>query len=290
MASVAANGINIEYDVSGDPSDPPLLLVMGLGAQLIAWDDDFVKELVSRGLYVIRFDNRDQGLSTAFDGAGIPDIAAAVATRTLLEPAYRLSDMADDAAGLLDALGIPSAHVCGVSMGGMIAQSLVIRNPEKVMTLVSIMSTTGDPSVGAPHPEALAVLMQPAPTDRDAVVQSAVKASAVIGSSGFRRDEERIRAAAAAAYDRAFHPEGTARQLVAIVSSPDRTAALGAVACRTLVIHGEADPLIDPSGGRATAAAIPGADLWTIPGMGHDLPPELFAPVADRIAAHCLRA
>jgi pimeloyl-ACP methyl ester carboxylesterase len=290
MTSIAANGIDIEYDASGNPSDPPLLLVMGLGAQLIAWDDEFVRELVSRGFYVIRFDNRDQGLSTGFDEAGVPDVAAALTTGRLPEPVYLLSDMADDAAGLLDALGIPRAHVCGASMGGMIAQSLVIHNPAKVLTLVSIMSTTGDPSVGTPHPEALAVLMQPAQTDRDAVIESAVKAWAVIGSPGFRRDDERVRAAAAAAFDRAFHPEGTARQLVAIVSSPDRTAALGAVTCPTLVVHGEADPLVDPSGGRATADAIPGAELWTIPGMGHDLPPELFAPVADRIATHCLRA
>jgi len=290
MASIAANGIKIEYEASGNPSDPTLLLVMGLGAQLIAWDDEFVRELVSRGFYVIRFDNRDQGLSTHFDEAGVPDVAAALMTGAPPEPAYLLSDMADDAAGLLDALGIGKAHVCGVSMGGMIAQSLVIRNPEKVQTLVSIMSTTGDPSVGAPHQEALAVLMQPAYTEREAVIRSAVTAWAVIGSPGFRRDDDRVRTAAAAAYDRAFHPEGTARQLVAIISSPDRTAALGSVACPTLVIHGEADPLVDPSGGRATAGAIPGAELWTIPGMGHNLPPELFVPVADRIAAHCLGA
>jgi pimeloyl-ACP methyl ester carboxylesterase len=290
MPSIAANGIKIEYEASGNPSDPPLLLVMGLGAQLIAWDDAFVADLTTRGFYVIRFDNRDQGLSTGFDEAGVPDVAAALMAGKPPEPAYRLADMADDAAGLLDALGIGAAHVCGVSMGGMIAQSLAIRNPEKVLTLVSIMSTTGDPSVGAPHPEALTVLLQPAPAERDAVIEAAVKTWAVIGSPGFRRDDQRVRTAAAAAYDRAFHPEGTVRQLVAIIASPDRTVSLGAVTCPTLVIHGEADPLIDPSGGRATAAAIPGAELWTIPGMGHDLHPELFVPIAERIASHCLQA
>jgi pimeloyl-ACP methyl ester carboxylesterase len=267
---------------------PPLLLIMGLGAQLIAWEDGFVQQLVARGFYVIRFDNRDQGLSTWFDEAGVPDVAKAAATGVIPKPAYTLADMADDAAALLGALGIEAAHVCGASMGGMIAQSMVIRHPAKVLSLVSIMSTTGDPAVGWQHPEAMALLMQPAPSDREAVIESAVKGAAVIGSSGYPRDDERIRALAAAFYDRGFHPEGAARQLVAIASAPDRTQDLKAVDCPTLVIHGEVDPLIDCSGGRATAAAIPGAQLWVIPGMGHDLPPQLFAPVAERIAKHCL--
>jgi pimeloyl-ACP methyl ester carboxylesterase len=290
MGQVAANGIQIEYETTGDPADPPLLLIMGLGAQLIAWDDDFVRELASRGLQVIRFDNRDQGLSTWFDDAGVPDVASAAATGVIPEPAYTLADMADDAAGLLDALGIEQACVCGVSMGGMIGQTLVVRSPAKVLSLVSIMSTTGDPAVGWQHPEALALLMAPAPSDRDAVIESAVKGAAVIGSTGYPRHDDTIRRLAAASYDRGFHPDGAARQLVAIASAPDRTEALRAVRCPTLVIHGEADPLIDCSGGRATAEAIPGADLWMIPGMGHDLPAELFAPIAERIAAHCLGA
>jgi pimeloyl-ACP methyl ester carboxylesterase len=290
MGQVAANGIQIEYETTGDPADPPLLLIMGLGAQLIAWDDDFVRELASRGLHVIRFDNRDQGLSTWFDDAGVPDVVSAAATGVIPEPAYTLADMADDAAGLLDALGIEQAHVCGVSMGGMIGQTLVVRSPAKVLSLVSIMSTTGDPAVGWQHPEALALLMAPAPSDRDAVIESAVKGAAVIGSTGYPRHDDTIRRLAAASYDRGFHPDGAARQLVAIASAPDRTEALRAVRCPTLVIHGEADPLIDCSGGRATAEAIPGADLWMIPGMGHDLPAELFSPIAERIAAHCLGA
>jgi pimeloyl-ACP methyl ester carboxylesterase len=290
MANVAANGIRIEYETSGNSADPPLLLIMGLGAQLIAWDDDFVDELASRGFYVIRFDNRDQGLSTWFDDAGVPDVVTAAATGVIPEPAYTLADMADDAAGLLDALGIERAHVCGASMGGMIAQSLAIRRPVQVLSLVSIMSTTGDPAVGWPHPEAMALLMAPVPPDREGVIESAVKGAAVIGSTGYPLDNERIRSMVAAAYDRGFHPDGAARQLVAIASAPDRTADLGAVDCPTLVIHGEVDPLIDCSGGRATAEAIPGAELWIIPGMGHDLPAQLFAPIAERIAAHCLKA
>jgi pimeloyl-ACP methyl ester carboxylesterase len=290
MANVSANGIQIEYETAGDPADPPLLLIMGLGAQLISWDDDFVRELVSRGLYVIRFDNRDQGLSTWFDDAGVPDVVTAAATGVLPAPAYSLFDMADDAAGLLNALGIEQAHVCGASMGGMIAQSLVIRNPAKVLSLTSIMSTTGDPAVGQPHPEAMALLLAPVPTDRDGVIESAVKGAAVIGSTGYPLDDGRIRRLAAASYDRGFHPDGAARQLVAIGSAADRTESLRTVRCPTLVIHGEADPLIDCSGGRATAQAVPGADLWMIPGMGHDLPVQLFAPIAERITALCLRA
>jgi pimeloyl-ACP methyl ester carboxylesterase len=288
MAHVVANGIRIEYETAGDPADPPLLLIMGLGAQLIAWDDDFVQLLVAGGFYVVRFDNRDQGLSTWFDEAGVPDVVEAAATGVIPTPAYTLADMADDAAGLLSGLGIEQAHVCGASMGGMIAQSLVIGNPAKVLSLVSIMSTTGDPSVGWPHPEAMALLLQPAPPDRQGVIESTVKGAAVIGSAGYPRDDDRIRALTAASYDRAFHPDGAARQLVAIAAGPDRTEALRAVTCPTLVIHGEVDPLIDSSGGRATAAAMPGAQLWLIPGMGHDLPPQLFAPIAERIAAHCL--
>jgi len=290
MASVSANGIQIEYETAGDPADPPVLLIMGLGAQLIAWDDGFVQELASRGLYVIRFDNRDQGLSTWFDEASVPDVVTAAATGVLPEPTYTLFDMADDAAALLDALGIEQAHVCGASMGGMIAQCLVIRKPAAVLSLTSIMSTTGDPAVGWPHPEAMALLLAPVPAGRAGVIESAVKGAAVIGSTGYPLDEERIRRLAGAAYDRGFHPDGAARQLVAIGSASDRTGSLRDVRCPTLVIHGEVDPLIDPTGGRATAEAIPAAELWMIPGMGHDLPVPLFAEIAERIAAHCLRA
>ena len=285
MPSTAANDITIEYETAGNPADPPLLLIMGLGGQLIAWDDEFVAALVAKGFYVVRFDNRDVGLSTWFDEAGTPDLAAAFTGE--VQAAYLLSDMAGDAAGLLDALGIESAHVLGVSMGGMIAQSLAIGHPTRVRSMISIMSTTGDRSVGQPSPEAIGALLVPPPADRDAAIDMSVKTWQVIGSPGFPFHEDRIRAGAAAAYDRAIHPAGVARQLVAILSSPDRTPALRGLDVPTLVVHGESDALVNPTGGKATADAVPGATLWTIPGMGHDLPIELFEEVADRVAAHC---
>jgi pimeloyl-ACP methyl ester carboxylesterase len=293
MPSVVANGITIEYETAGELSNPPLLLIMGLGGQLIAWDDDFVDELVKRGFFVIRHDNRDVGLSTSFDDADVPDLVAVMASfmsGSAPKAPYLLKDMAADAAGLLDALGITSAHILGVSMGGMIAQQFAIDYPSKVRSLISIMSTTGDPSVGNPHPDAMAALMAPPPRTREEAIDASVKGWRVLGSPGFKFDEKRIRERAAIAYDRAFRPEGVARQLVAIIASGDRTQALHSVAAPTLVIHGEADPLVDPSGGKATAAAIPGASLWLIPGMGHDLPPELFSDIADRVAAHSFGA
>jgi pimeloyl-ACP methyl ester carboxylesterase len=285
MPSTSANGITVEYQVAGDPGRPPLLLIMGLGGQLIAWDDDFVDALVDRGFYVVRFDNRDVGRSTWFDEAGVPDLMAAFMGQA--KPAYLLSDMADDTAGLLEALGIESAHVLGISMGGMIAQSLAIQHPARLRTLVSIMSNTGNRGVGQAHQEAMAALMAPPPGNKQEAVEMALKTWRVIGSPGFPFHEDRIAAKAAAAYDRALHPEGAARQLVGILCSPDRTPKLRSLDVPTLVVHGESDPLVDPSGGRATAAAVPGATLWTVPGMGHDLPVELFSEFADRVASHC---
>jgi pimeloyl-ACP methyl ester carboxylesterase len=286
MAPIAANGMTLEYELSGDPQAPPLLLIMGLGGQLTAWSPEFVAALAARGFYVIRYDNRDVGRSTWLDEFGTPDPMAALAG-TATAP-YLLTDMAEDAAALLDGLGLASAHVLGISMGGMIAQALTIQHPDRVRTLVSIMSTTGDRGVGQPHPDAVAALMAPPPTDREGAVEGAVKASKVIGSVGYPADEARIRADAGAAYDRGFHPAGTARHLVAILASPDRTPGLKAVTQPTLVIHGDADPLVDPSGGQATADAVPGAELWMIPGMGHDVPVQLHDAIADRVAAHCL--
>jgi len=277
----AANGITLEYQAVGAADADPLLLIMGLGGQLIAWDDDLVAALVGEGFNVVRFDNRDVGLSTWLDEAGTPDALEALAGRVAAP--YLVEDMADDAAGLLDALGLPSAHVLGVSMGGMIAQSLAIRHPRRVRTLVSIMSTTGDPTVGAPRPDAVSVLLRPPPADRAAAVDQAVAVSRVIGSPGFPASEQRVRRQAGAAYDRAFHPPGVARQAVAIVCSPDRTGGLRRLEIPALVVHGEDDALVDVSGGRATAAAIPGASLWTVPGMGHDLPPALFGDLARRV-------
>jgi pimeloyl-ACP methyl ester carboxylesterase len=284
MPAATANGITLEYETFGDPSSPPVLLIMGLGGQLLGWDPAFCRSMADAGFYVIRYDNRDIGRSTWFDDAGLPDLAEFMAgTGT---PPYTMSDMAADAAGLLEFLGLPAAHIVGASMGGMIAQTFAIEYPERTRTLVSIMSTTGDRDVGQPHPEALAALFVPPPTSRADAIEQAIKSWRVIGSPGFPFDEEAVRQLTGAAYDRAFHPSGTARQLAAVMSQPNRTAALAKVRVATLVIHGEADPLVDPSGGRATAAAIPGARLKLVPGMGHDLPPELFGEFVADLARH----
>jgi pimeloyl-ACP methyl ester carboxylesterase len=285
MPSTSANGITIEYETAGDPTHPPLLLIQGLGGQLIAWDPAFVAALVAKGFYVVSFDNRDMGRSTWFDEAGVPDVGAAFVGQA--QPAYLLSDMADDAAGLLDALDIRSAHVLGISMGGMIAQALAIQYPRRVRSLISIMSTTGDPTVGQPHPEVLTALMVPPPNNRQEAIESAVKGARITGSPGFPFQEQAVAARAAAAYDRGFHPSGALRQTIAVLASPDRAPGLRGLTIPTLVIHGESDPMVDPSGGKATAAAARAATLWMIPGMGHDLPPDLFTQIANRVAAHC---
>jgi len=284
MSTATANGITVEYETFGNPDAPPVLLIMGLGGQLTSWETEFCTALADAGFYVIRYDNRDVGLSTWFDDAGQFELADLLAQT--VTPPYSVSDMSADAAGLLEALGLDSAHIVGASMGGMIAQTFAIEYPARTRTLVSIMSTTGDQAVGQPHPEALAALMVPPPATRDQAIEQGAKTWRVIGSPGFPFDEEAVKERTAAAYDRAFHPAGTARQLAAIVSQPDRTQALAAVTAPTLVIHGEADPLVDPSGGKATASAIPGARLKLVPGMGHDLPPALFAELIDDLAAH----
>jgi pimeloyl-ACP methyl ester carboxylesterase len=278
------NGIEIEYVTEGDPSDPPLLLVMGLGAQLTTWPQGFVDGLRQRGFFTIRFDNRDSGLSTKFEG--LPDIMAMFSGSDLSSTVYRIEDMADDAAALLAALGIDNAHVVGASMGGMITQSLVINHPELFLSATSIMSTTGDRAVGAPTGEALTALLRPVATSRDEAIQASAEGSAVIGSPGYPTDERVLLERAAAAYDRSYCPEGTVRQLGAILGSPDRTEGLHGVHIPFLVVHGEADPLVTPSGGEATAAAVPGSTLLTFAGMGHDLPEPLWGTITDAIVAN----
>ncbi len=287
MTSATAHGITIEYETFGDPGAPPVLLIMGLGGQLTAWDSGFCRQLSDRGFFVIRYDNRDVGLSTWFDDAGEANIGGLL-DGTYAAP-YTVADMAADAAGLLDALGLDTAHIVGVSMGGMIAQTFALDYPARTRTLVSIMSTTGDMTVGQPHPEALATLMVAPATTRDEAIEQGVKGWRVIGSPGFPFDEDRIRQEAADAYDRGFHPAGTVRQLAAVITQPDRSAALGRLDVPTLVIHGEADILVDPSGGRATAAAIPGATLTLVPGMGHDLPVQRDEQLIDELTAHFAR-
>jgi pimeloyl-ACP methyl ester carboxylesterase len=276
------NGIEIEYVTEGDPSDPALLLVMGLGAQLTTWPDGFVDGLHRRGFFVIRYDNRDSGLSTKFEG--LPDIAALFTGTDLSSVVYRIEDMAEDGAALLGALGVAKAHVVGASMGGMITQALVINHSEFFHSACSIMSTTGDRAVGAPTGEALTALLRPVATNRDEAIQASVEGSLVIGSPGYPTDERILRERAAAAYDRSYCPEGTVRQLGAILGSPDRTPGLRGVDMPFLVVHGESDPLVTPSGGEATAAA--GSKLLTFPGMGHDLPEALWDTITDAIVAN----
>jgi pimeloyl-ACP methyl ester carboxylesterase len=291
MSKVAANGIEIFCDEHGDPGDPPILLIMGLSAQMTAWDDAFVEELASRGFRVIRFDNRDIGLSTWFDEAGVPDMAAAVASGTIPPPVYTLSEMAADGVGLLDSLGVAQAHIVGASMGGMIAQTFVVEHPERSLSLTSIFSTTGNRGVGQSHPGiAEALFFASPPATREEAIDAGVAGSRIISSPGYPPSDEELRDRAAAAYDRAYHPAGVVRQLLAILAQPDRTEALHEVTVPTLVIHGDSDPLVDSSGGRATAEAVPGAELWLVPGMAHDLPKALYAEMADRIAANCRRA
>jgi pimeloyl-ACP methyl ester carboxylesterase len=288
-----ANGIELEYDTFGDDADPALLLVMGLGAQMVAWDEEFCRLLAGRGFHVIRFDNRDVGLSTRFEHADDLNVPAAVMASLSggkVEAPYRLGDMADDAFGLLDALGLERAHVVGVSMGGMIAQTMAIAHPERLRSLTSIMSTTGDREVGNPTPEALTLLMTRPPSDRDGYLDNAVSSSRLLHGNVLPFDADRARERAGLAFDRAFYPIGVGRQLVAILASGDRTDALGGVTVPTLVIHGDADPLVDHSGGVATAKAVPGAELRTIEGMGHDLPVECWDEIVDAIARHAARA
>ena len=284
-----ANGIEVAYEAFGDPANPTVLLVMGLGVQMLGWDAEFCELLAGRGFYAVRFDNRDVGRSTKIEGGPRPDIMAAAVGDTS-SASYTLDEMADDCAGLLDHLGVEAAHVAGASQGGMIAQTLAIRHRERVLSLASIMSTTGDRAVGQPHPEALPALMTTPPGDRAGFAEFVVGTWRVIGSPGFDPDEEALRARAGAVYDRGIHPDGTARQLVAILASGDRTEALRRLDLPTVVIHGTEDPLIDVSGGEATAAAIPGARLELIPGMGHDLPRQLWPRFVDLIAENAARA
>jgi len=287
MPTTRANGIDIEYETFGRQGDAPLLLIMGLGAQMILWDEEFCEQLAGRGHYVIRFDNRDVGLSSKCDAGGIPDVMAAVTAsmaRQKIEAPYKLSDMAADAAGLLDALGIAKAHIVGASMGGMIAQTVAIEHPGRALTLTSIMSTTGNPDLPPAKPEAMSALLLPPPADREGNIARSVEVFRTIGSPGFPFEEERIRARAARSYDRCFHPAGAIRQLVAILASGSRKEALRKVQVPALVIHGVDDPLVPLAGGIDTAEAISGATLLKIEGMGHDMPPAVWPRMIEAIS------
>ena len=267
------DGVAIWYTTDGDPSGVPVLMIMGLGTQYLGWDDDLVARFVDHGCFVIRHDNRDVGLSSKPVPEGVPVLERLMASFAgqPVEAPYLLSDMAADSVRVLDALGVEQAHVIGASMGGMIAQTVAIEHPDRVLSLTSIMSTTGAAAVGQPKPEVMGVLMTPPATTREEALVRGVETSRAIGSPGLV-DEEKARRRAGAAWDRDDDPSGVGHQLLAIVASPDRTEALGGVAVPTLVVHGDVDPLVTLSGGEATAAAVPGARLVVLPGVGHDIP------------------
>jgi pimeloyl-ACP methyl ester carboxylesterase len=293
MPHATANGIQIEYDTFGDRSAPALLLIAGNGAQMIVWDSAFCELLAKRGLHVIRFDNRDVGLSTKFDEAGMPDLMAAFQAAMLgrkVESAYTLDDMADDAVGLLDALGISKAHICGASMGGMIAQIVAFRHPEHVLSLTSMMSTTGNPALPFGRQDAIAALLAPAPEERGAYVEHYVNVWRRIWSPGFPFEEENVRRFMEKSYDRSYCPQGMARQNAAIIAGGDRRPKLASVKAPALVIHGADDPLIPVAGGKDTAMSIPGAKLIIVDGMGHDMPQGVWAQILDAIAEHAAQA
>jgi pimeloyl-ACP methyl ester carboxylesterase len=283
-----ANGIEIAYESIGDPAGQPLLMIMGLGTQLIHWDVELCEQLAARGFHVIRFDNRDAGHSTHIE-APVPNVRRAMLGLRVDAP-YLLRDMAEDAAGLLDHLGISAAHVVGASMGGMIGQTLAIEHPERVLSLTSIMSTTGERSVGRPKLRMMGLLMRRAPREKEAFVEHFVGVFKAIGSRGFAMDEERVRRLAAEAYERDHDSAGTGRQLAAILASGDRTERLRALRVPTTIIHGRKDPLVPFRGGKATADAIPDAKLIAIPGMGHDMPREVWPQLVDAISDNAARA
>jgi pimeloyl-ACP methyl ester carboxylesterase len=289
MSTARCNGIDICYDVVGDGADPTVLLIMGLGSQMLDWEPELCRMIADRGFHVVRYDNRDVGLSTHLDGD--VDVLALFAAQASSAPPppvpYLLSDMADDAAGLLDHLGVARAHVVGVSMGGMIAQSLALAHAERVLTLTSIMSTTGDPDVGQPTAEAMTAVLSPPAQTRDEAQDTRVRHAHTWGSPGLF-DEEGLRRLAGAAWDRNRDPMGPVRQIGAIMASGSRSAALAELPVPTLVIHGTADNLVQPSGGERTAEVIPDAKLVMVEGMGHDLPRPLWPTLVDAICGHIL--
>jgi len=296
MARVEANGIELEYDVAGPPDGEPLLLIMGLGAQMTRWPSLFVDKLAAHGLRVIRFDNRDVGLSSKIEAAGLPDfptIFKALAEGTPPPVPYTLADMAADAVGLLDALDIERAHIVGASLGGMIAQLVAADYPERTLSLTSVMSTTGNRELPPASPEAMAVLNDRGPDplqDFEGYLNHAVKGALVIGSPAHPPTAEAIRERSKNDFNRSYYPPGFQRQYAAAAASPDRRPKLAKIQAPTVVIHGAADPLVPLTGGQDTAAGIPGAELVVIEGMGHDLPPALFDEMVEGIMRAVTRA
>jgi len=277
MPLAPSNGIELYYETHGDPADPALLLVNGYSSQILQWGDGFREGLAGRGRYVISFDNRDVGKSTHLDGVdadGVP---------------YTLSTFGDDGIGLLDQLGVEAAHIAGSSMGGMIVQQMAIDHPSRVLTMTSIMSTTSEPGYFESSPEAMEALMTPGPAEREAFIADSVEKSAIFASNRYF-DAQEAAARTAAAYDRAFYPEGMVRQMAAVQGSADRSEGLAKLTTPTLVIHGMDDTLIMPSGGQRTAELIPGANLLLLHDMGHDLPRPLWPVVIDAMVSHTTNA
>ena len=294
MAQVQANGISIEYETFGNKAHETVLLIMGLGGQMTIWSTEFCEELVSRKFHVVRFDNRDIGLSTKFEKAGMPDMSAIFGALLGGKPAeapYSLDDMAADAVGLLDALDIEAAHIVGASMGGMIAQLVATNHPSKTLSLTSIMSTTGNPALPQAKPEAMEVLMTPAPEgDIEGAIQRGIKTWKVIGSPGFPTDDALLREWVSRDVHRSLYPVGVARQMAAIVTNGDRREKLKKLTVPTVVVHGADDPLVPVEGGKDTAANIPAAELRIVPGMGHDFPLGLVQTFADAVSSVAARA
>ncbi len=290
-ATAKANGIEIVYDIFGNPDKPPVLLIIGLGQQMIAWDEEFCAQIAARGYRVIRFDNRDTGLSTKLDEAGVPNMAVvfeAMVEGKPIDSPYSLLDMADDAVGLLDALGIESAHVVGESMGGMIAQRMVIHHADRVCTLTSIMSSTGEPGLPPPTPEAMDILANRPATDREGYIEDYVERWRVLNGQKLPYDEEASRELATRIFDRGLNLPGFARQLAAIIADGNRKQALKSVTVPTLVIHGDADPLVPVECGIDTANSVLGSELLIIEGMGHTFPRQVWAQVIDAIVRHAV--
>ena len=287
MTHTTANGIDIEYDTFGDRNRSPLFLIMGLSSQMVAWPESFCEKLAQNGHWVLRFDNRDVGLSSKIEGVGLPDLMAAMAAHQQGQPVaapYTLSDMAADAVGLMDALKLEKAHVCGLSMGGMIAQVMAIEYPWRVLSLISMESTTGDPTLPSAKPEAMEAMLSPPPQDRDGYIQHAVEVFRAFSGGSDKFDETLEKELSANSYDRSFYPAGFVRQLAAILASGDRTESLASLAVPTLVIHGADDPLVPLAHGRATARAIPGAKLLVLEGLGHGIAyPALWDEIVNAI-------
>ncbi|NIM96193.1 MAG: alpha/beta fold hydrolase [Anaerolineales bacterium] len=287
--SVKVNGIELVYDTFGDPDAAPIVLVHGLGAQMVSWDRDFCEALASLGYWIIRFDNRDIGKSSWLDDFGAPNIMEMIRAASLsqsIEAPYTLWDMANDTIGLMDVLKIESAHLIGVSMGGMIVQSMAINHPDRLRTMTSIMSTTGNPDLPMPKAEAIEVLFRPVPTSLEEYIEANLATDDVLRGPRYPCDEERLRARSELEYDRGLHPQGFGRQLAAILASESRKELLMSITVPTLIIHGDADPLVPLEAGVDTAEAIPGAKLLILEGVGHSLPVPVWPEVFNAIVEH----